>query len=563
MVNLGSKPLEDILKFVIGVVLVVLINQVAHFWFVRLDLTEDKRFTIKESTIELMESLDDVVYVEIFLEGDFPAEFQPLQRAIRESLEEFQTYAGSNIQFKFTDPDQANSGKSKNEYFQYLANNGIRPTNAIKTEKGKKVEKLIFPGALVTYGGESVGVMLFKGNRGVPYLERINQSAEGVEYELALSIQKLTSGEKKKIAVITGHNEINGDDIASIKNVLIDSYQLFQVDLTKRKVLEGYDAILVVKPETSFSEADKYKIDQFIMSGGKALFFIDALRVRMDSAGDDGTLAVPYQLNLSDMLFKYGVRINNDLVQDLNSGVYPVITGYSGDQSQLRFLPWPFHPVINYFGDHPMVRNMDALSGRFVSSIDTVKASGIKKTPILYSSPYSRKMAAPVRVSFNDFRQPPDPALFNAGPIPIAYLLEGEFTSAFKNKILPHGVESQNFQEQGNPSKILVCGDGDLIRNEISVENNQPLQLGFEQFTKETFANEDFVVNAINYLLDEDGLITARNKKITIRPLDKVKLESGKLGWQLFNLLGPLLLLILFGLGKYFMRKRKYARLAP
>ena len=562
MVNLGSKPLENILKFVIGVVLVVLINQVAHFRFVRIDLTEDKRFTIKESTVELMESLDDVVYLEIFLEGDFPAEFQPLQRAIRESLEEFQTYAGSNIQFKFTDPDQANSGKSKNEYFQYLANNGIRPTNAIKTERGKKVEKLIFPGALVTYGGESVGVMLFKGNRGVPYLERINQSAEGVEYELALSIQKLTSGEKKKIAVITGHDEINGDDIASIKNVLIDSYQLFQVDLTKRKVLEGYDAILVVKPETSFSEADKYKIDQFIMSGGKALFFIDALRVRMDSAGDDGTLAVPYQLNLSDMLFKYGVRINNDLVQDLNSGVYPVITGYSGDQSQLRFLPWPFHPVINYFGDHPMVRNMDALSGRFVSSIDTVKASGIKKTPILYSSPYSRKMATPVRVSFNDFRQPPDPALFNAGPIPVAYLLEGEFTSAFKNKILPHGVESQNFQEQGNPSKILVCGDGDLIRNEISVENNQPLQLGFEQFTKETFANEDFVVNAINYLLDEDGLITARNKKITIRPLDKVKLESGKLGWQLFNLLGPLLLLILFGLGKYFMRKRKYARLA-
>jgi len=259
------------------------------------------------------------------------------------------------------------------------------------------------------------------------------------------------------------------------------------------------------------------------------------------------------------MLFRYGVRINENLIQDLNSGQYPVIAGNIGDQPQISLLPWPFFPVANMFGEHSIVRNMDAIYAKFVSNIDTVKAEGIQKTPLIYSSQYSRVMSSPVLVSFNDVQQNLDPQLFVDGPQPIAYLLEGKFSSVYKNRIPPKGINTQYFKETGFSSKIIVCADGDILRNEINIQTEQPLDLGFDQFTKTTYANKDFIMNSLEYLIDDNGIINARNKEIQIRPLDKIKIAEERSWWQAFNLLLPVVLLIIFGYIKFYLRRKRFA----
>ena len=287
--------------------------------------------------------------------------------------------------------------------------------------------------------------------------------------------------------------------------------------------------------------------------------FLDALHVNMDSASGDGTYALPYELNLTDMLFKYGVRINQNYIQDMFCGNYPVVTGNMGDQPQVRMLPWPFFPVINTFGDHPIVKNMDALTSKFVSNIDTVKAIGIKKTPLLSTSQYSRVLSYPVKVGFNDLRNDLSPDNYAAGNQNIAYLLEGSFTSVYKNRILPGLSNEIDFVEKGPEGGIMVCSDGDLIRNEFNLQNGDPLELGADPFTGTQYANKDFVLNALEYLLNDKGIITAKGKEIRIRPLDKIKIGEEKLKWQLINILVPLLLILLYGIIRFYMRKRKYA----
>ena len=560
MVNTKSKKWESVLKFGIGLVLLVLLNIVAARFFFRIDLTEEQRFTITKATKETLQNLEEEVYIMVYLEGEFPAGFQRLQNALREKLEEFRIYGGANIQYSFIDPGQAASAEARNEFYLDLANRGIQPTNLFATEEGKKVERLIFPGAIVAYGGKETAVMLLKGNQAATPEERLNQSIEGLEYELISAVRKLSNVEKKKIALVKGHGELDSLNIAGLTNALLEFYEVFHVDLPERQSLEEYDAIMVAKPDTIFSEADKFKIDQFIMKGGKAMFFIESLRVNMDSAGNEGFYAFPYMLNLEDLFFKYGVRVNNNLLQDLNSGAHPVVTGFLGDQPQIRILPWPFYPILNHFGDHPVVKNLDAVYTRFVSSLDTVKAEGIRKTPLVFTSDYARALSAPVLVSLNRMREDVVPENFNNGPFPVAYLLEGAFGSLYKNRLLPAGFGDASFISDGAPSKILVVGDGDFVRNEVDYQNGSPYDLGFDPYMQASFANKDFLINAMHYLLDNQGIITARAKEIEIRPLDKFEIQQNALKWQLINLVLPLLVILVYGVGRYYYRKRKYAR---
>ncbi|MEQ9422810.1 MAG: gliding motility-associated ABC transporter substrate-binding protein GldG [Cyclobacteriaceae bacterium] len=550
-----------LLKFLIGVVFVVIVNQLSYRFPIRLDLTEENRFTINEATKQMLTNLDDVVFVDVYLYGDMPSGFERLQRSVRETLDEFSIYAGGNIQYRFVDPDQARSEQARNEFMQYLANNGIQPTNVFANEDGNRIQKLIFPGAIVSYYGDEQGVLLLKGNRGASPEEILNQSIENIEFEIANAIRTLVQTERKLIGFVRGHNELDSLELAGFTNVLLEKYDVFNVNLNRlQRPLSTYDALLVIKPEEPFNELEKYNLDQYIMNGGKAMFFIDAMGVNMDSASGEGTIAFPKELNLRDQLFKYGVRINDNLVQDVSSGDYPVIAGNIGDQPQITMLPWPFFPVANQFGDHSIVKNIDAVYVKFVSNIDTVREEGIAKTPLIYTSQYSRVMAPPVRVAFNDLQQSLDPQLFIDGIQPIAYLLEGEFTSLYNNRILPKGADKSSFIEQGVRSKIIVCSDGDLVRNEINIQTNQPMDLGYDQFKQVTYGNKDFVMNSLEYLLDEKGLINARNKEISIRPLDKVKIQDERSWWQAFNLLLPIVVLIAFGYLKYYLRRRKYAR---
>lgn len=555
-----SKKVGDFLLLANVIALLLLINGLASFYFFRLDLTEEGRYTIKPQTKELLKNLDEEVFVEVFLEGDLNPSFKRFRNSIRETLEEFRVFSGNKISYVFSDPGIAAGEKARNEFMNELISKGISPLNVIETRDGQRVEKFVFPGALISYGGFETSVMLLKGSRAQGSQEAINQSIEGVEYELANAIHKLINNNRKKIGLMVGHEELDSLSIASLNSALLEQYDVFKVDIRKKTRITSYDALVIAKPKTEFSQQDKYKLDQYVMQGGKVLFLLDRLEANMDSASREDYFAFPYQLNLEDLLFKYGVRINPDLIQDRVSGKYPVVIGKVDNRPRIMQLDWPFFPLINQYADHVITRNLDASLTKFVSSIDTVKAAGIKKTPLLFSSPYSRKVIAPVKVGVNDLRKQLQDASFDQGVIPIAYLLEGQFTSLFKNRFAPEGVDTAGFRSQSKPTKIIVVSDGDLARNEINMREGKPLMLGFDPMLNYTFSNQDLLMNMIAYLTDENGIIAARNKEVKIRPLDKVKIQSDRVFWQVINILLPFIFLIVFGILRIYVRKRKYAR---
>ncbi|MBA4054929.1 MAG: gliding motility-associated ABC transporter substrate-binding protein GldG [Marivirga sp.] len=560
MVNWKSRRLGDLLLFLNGVVAIVLINILVSVYFYRIDLTEEKRYTMKEQTRNVLKRLDDDVYIEIFLEGDLNAEFKRFQKSIAETAEEFRIYSGNKVKYRFTNPTLAMSEKARSEFMADLAGKGIQPTNVIDNKDGQRVEKIIFPGVIISYGGMESGVMLLKGNKAGTPAEEINQSIEGIEYELIRAINKMVNDDRKRIGLLTGHGELDSTKIASFKNDLLEEYDVFKIDLTSESELGNYDALIIAKPTLAFSEIDKFRIDQYIMSGGRVMFLLDKLEASMDSASRDDYFALPYDLDLDDQLFKYGVRVNLDLVQDRSAGFYPVITGQLGGKPQVKLMDWPFFPLLNHYSDHPITRNLDAVITKFVSSIDTVKADGIRKTPLLMTSQFARKITAPVKVSVNDLRKKVDDAEFSVPDIPVAYLLEGKFTSLYKNRFLPDSTARTTFKDISEPTKLIVIGDGDIARNDVNFRTGQVRPLGFDPATNYTFANREFLLNALAHLTNENGLIQARNKQVKIRPLDKGKVKSERLKWQVINLVTPMLLLVIYGVTRAYWRKRKFSR---
>ncbi|MTI41231.1 gliding motility-associated ABC transporter substrate-binding protein GldG [Fulvivirga lutimaris] len=557
MVKLDSAKLEDILKLLIGLVLIIWINLLASSYFGRIDLTEEKRYTIKPATKKLLSDLDDVVTIEVYLEGELNASFERMQKSIKETLEEFRIYSDNKLQYSFVDPSSALNEQARGEFMQGLMARGIQPTNVIDKRDGNRVEKLIFPGAIVSYGGVEQGVMLLGGNKAASSEEKINQSIEGIEYNLASTIHGLTSIERKSVGVIRGHGELDEVEMASLLTSLDANYNLSFIDVNKP--LPSVGAVLLAKPTSSFTEIEKYNLDQYLMNGGKLFMLLDKLQANMDSASSVSNYSFPYNLNLDDMLFKYGIRINNDLIQDNSASNYPVNVGNFGDQPQIKMIKWWFYPIINRYGDHVITRNMDAVIGKFVSTIDTVKADGVKKTPLMFTSEYSRSMTAPVNVSLQDLRKTLTPEMLNEANLPVAYLMEGEFTSLYKNRFKPEGVNDQQFKDQSDTdAKIVIVSDGDIAKNDVNPRTGSPQPLGFDPFSGVDYANQEFILNTLNYLVDDEGLITARNKQIKIRPLDKVKIGNEKTKWQMINLVLPIILLIGYGVIRFYLRKRKY-----
>jgi ABC-2 type transport system permease protein len=553
----NSKRTGDLLLLANVLVWVVLLNALASFYFFRLDLTEEKRYTIQPQTKVLLQSLEDELFVEVFLEGkELNPEFRRLQKSIRETLDEFRIYSNNKVKFTFTDPLQATNERARNEFIADLNARGVSPRNVIETRNGERVEKFVFPGALVSYQGFEAGVMLLRGSRA----QNINQSIEEIEFELANAIHKLSNTNRKRIGLLRGHGELDSLGFASFNNALLEQYDVFKVSLNRKAALTGYDLIVVAKPTQPFSEADKYKLDQYIMRGGKVMFLLDRLDVDMNQVSQEDYLAFPYDLNLDDQLFKYGVRINPDLIQDRVSGRYPIVVGGDRNQPQIMQLEWPFFPLANQYAQHPVTRNLDATLFRFVSSIDTVKATGVRKTPLVYSSVYARKVMAPVKVTVNDLRRQMRDEAFTSGPIAMGYLLEGKFTSLYKNRFAPEGVETANFTEESLPTKLVVMADGDLARNDVNPRDGNPQPLGLDPFTQYTFSNQDLLLNTVAYMLDENGLIKARNKEVKVRPLDKIKIKNERTFWQVLNLGLPVFVIIVFGFARAYWRRLKYSR---
>jgi gliding-associated putative ABC transporter substrate-binding component GldG len=406
------------------------------------------------------------------------------------------------------------------------------------------------------------GVMLLKGNKADKQEGEINQSIEGLEYELANAIFKLVNLDRKRIGFIQGHGELDSLQIASLNNALLELYDVYKVNLQRKASLREYDALILAKPTQAFNETEKFKLDQYVMNGGKLLLMLDRLEATMDSASREDYFAFPYELRLDDLLFKYGIRINADLLQDRNAGLYPVVTGQQGGKPQLQLMDWPFFPLVNRYADHPITRNLDAVMLKFASSLDTVKADGIRKIPLAFTSPYSRKIIAPVPVSINEIRRNVRPENFDQGNLPVAYLLEGRFTSLYKNRFLPDGVDTANYKAEGEPARIIIISDGDIARNDINPRSGNPQQLGLDPFTNYTFANEELLLNAVAFLVDENGLIRTRSKEVKIRPLDKEKIRIEKTKWQVINLVLPIVVLLFYGLVNMYLRKQKFGKLA-
>ena len=552
--------LNLILQIIVILLLVWLINQLTERFRIRLDLTEEKRYTISNATRDLLRSLDEDVFFEVYLSGDLPPNFMRFQKAISEMLNQFREESGNKIQFKFTDPAQAKSTQARNQFFQLLMEKGLQPTRLNYSQDGNTLQKMIFPSATASIGLDEVPINLLKGNRTTGPEKIINQSIEGLEYELASAIAQLDREGTKRVAYITGHGSPEKEHIAGFKSATLSKYDLYDVRLDGKKELVGYDAVIVGKPRKKFSESEKYVLDQYLVKGGNLIFFLDALSVNIDSALGAGTIAIPYETNLSDQLFKYGVRINRDFVLDVNSGQLPVVSGNFGNQPQIQMIPWPFFPLITNYADHPTVRNLDAILTRFTSSIDTVKARGIRKVPLASTTQYSKVLGPPVSVSLNDLRGELREDQFNDGIKNICYLLEGKFTSLYSNRLIPSGFNKKKFVEKGQEGKLIVFSDGDLIINELDPESGEPLALGVEPFTKTTYANEQFILNILDYMVDDLGLIETRSREVKIRPLDKVKLKNERTRMQIINLVLPIILILLIGGSKWYIRRNMFAK---
>ena len=551
------RNLNSILSVFAGLLGLWLITQLSHTYRFRLDLTEEQRFSVTDATKSTLAALDQSVFVEVFLEGDLPPEFIRFQTSLRETLEEFAIYG--DVQFKFVNPSQAKNQEARNRFFQSLMQRGVQPTNLNYRKDGQSSQLWIFPGAVISIGSMEKVVNLLSGDRNGSKEEVINESIEGLEYEFINAISSLTQN-RKRVGLVLGHGEPDSTQLAGLAGRISENYDLFNVRLQNRaNQLVGYDALVLLKPTTSFNEKEKYLIDQFVISGGKLMVFYDALRVNMDSASGEGTIAIPYEINLDDLLFKYGVRVNKNYALDVYSGTTPVVTGNFGEQPQIQQLPWPFFPVINQYGDHPAVKGLDAALLRFTSTIDTVKAVGIKKTPLLMTSERTKILSPPVKVAFNDLQGSLKPEFFTDGSQVVGYLLEGKFQSLYKNRFLPKGVNKNDFVEDGVASRIVLIADGDMIRNEFDAKTNQPLDLGMDPYSGASYANGELVTRLLNYLTDDDGLVMIRSKEIKIRPLDKIKVKEEKAKWQIINVATPILLIVFFGLIKFYIRKRKFS----
>ncbi len=548
---------EDILQFVVVALGMVIVNLIAGNYFFRIDLTEEKRFTIAEASKKTLANLTEPVYIEIYLAGDLNASFQRLQQTVRETLDEFVVYSGNKVNYTFIDPATAKSEPERAAFYRQLAGKGIAPTNLYDNVEGKKIQKIIFPGALVSYANRETAVQLLKGNKAASPQAQLNQSVEGVEYELISAIQKLTSRDKPRVAFIGGHDELTGAPLADLTSALDEFYLTEQLDL-RSQTLDEIAAALIVQPKKPFSEAELFKLDQFVMQGGKVLFFIDKVQMNLDSISRGGAYAFGYDLNLDDILFRYGVRANLDLIQDLQMGQIVLNVGNMGNAPNIQPVPWPYYVMVNKFANHPTTRNLNAIYTRFLGTIDTVKATGIRKTGVLFTNQYSRARRAPMLVSLDELKADLDPKLYARPYLPVAYLLEGKFTSLFKNRFVPPGLPQQAILPESKPTKILLCSDGDILTNERDRRSGQPLPLGFDPLTGQTFSNKEWLLNTLAYMLNEDGLINTRLKEVKLRPLDKIRVQEQATFWRGLNLLLPLGLVLAFGLFKFWWRKRKY-----
>ncbi len=582
-----SPRAQALLQFGLIVGIIFFVNFIANTFYTHFDLTEEKRFTLTKPTRELLNGLNERVFIEVLLDGEFPAGFKRLQSTTREMLDDFRSETGY-VDYRFEDPS-AGSIDDINDRRKALSENGINPVNLRVMEQGESTQKLIYPFAIVHYKNRQMPVKLLENES--PTLspdEVINNSVSLLEYKFANAIKKLEAQSKPIILFTDGHGELSELQTTDLQRSLSQFYETDRIildsvvevptksTLAKKPAQPGEfirkpcEMLIIAKPKTAFSEKDKFKIDQYVMNGGKVIWLIDRLGASLDSMRINGHF-IPrdYPINLEDILFKYGVRIQPDLVVDLQCTKIPLQTGVVGNAPQYEMFPWFFHPAVLPSVDHPIVKNLDRTELRFCSSIDTIRTkTAVKKTPILRTSKYSRLQFSPIDLSFDILRYQPDPAKFDKGEQNVGVLLEGIFPSNYENRVSQEmaagltraGVQ---FKSVSEPTRMLVISDGDVAANPTRIDEKGEetwLPLGFNKFERTTYSNKDLMLNAVEYLTDASGVIEARSREVKLRLLDTVSAKSEKTFWQSVNIGTSVAFVALFGFLFTWLRKRKYSR---
>lgn len=545
---------------------IVLINWAATIWHSRVDLTAEHRFTLSNSTRKLLRNLKEPVEVDIFLAGNLPSGFKKLATSTNDILQEFKEVAGSKIRFIFTDPSSTIEG-TEVTYKDSLSSEGLLPINLTSQVKEGQQQQFLFPYGHVTSENKMVPLVLYKGKTPLISFEELSSAEALLEYNIASAIAKATEIAPPVVAYAVGNGEpeqVNTYDL--VQNVLTPNYKLFTFNLhTQSFVPPDFNVLMIVKPTLKFSDEEKFKLDQYVMQGGKLLIFLDKLNAELDSLQKGEVVAYDRDLQLNDLLFKYGVRINPDLVMDLQCDYLPFDVNGNG---QFELLPWNYFPVMEAPQNSLITKNLGFVSGRFVTSIDTLENSEIKKTILLQSSANARTIGTPAIISGKENETAPQSAKYNKSGIPTAVLLEGKFQSLYKNRVMQWMQDSLKKYngvfagESTTPNKLIIVGDGDVVLNSV-IKGGQPIPMGMNPYTYGTqrefpFANKDFVLSCLEYLTDQNGLSEAKGKDYVARLLDVKKVEDQKLNWQLINIILPIVLILIAGLAYNFVRRKKY-----
>jgi len=575
---------KSLSQFVAIVILIVLINFIGGLFFARIDLTSEKRYTLSDVTKKHLESLNDVVFFQIYLEGDeLSPGLERLKSSIEEMLNEFKVIGGTHVDFEFINPNESANIKEKNQLFQELIKKGLNPMNIQeRTEEGSLTQKTVFPGGIVYYKGNEVPIDFLINNPTLNPEQNLNSAIEDLEFNLMSTLKKLSQDQPDRIAFIEGHGELSKAQTADLGKTLKDFYAIERVKIDEKiyalsdrnerdsgqyAVFNKYKAIIIAGPTQKFSEKDKFIIDQYIMNGGRVLWLLNGTNTSMDSlAYLSFTMAMIPDIDIDDQLFTYGIRVNSDLIQDMQCSSIPLDVSQPGSKyPDFKLFPWSFFPLVTGNYNHPISRNLNLVKHEFVSSIDTIGYKPeLKKTPLLTTSNYSKKLSAPVRIDLNIINQKQNKTLYNKSNIPTAYLLEGVFKSVFVDRMTPQ-IEQSNeirFQKKSIQTKQIVVADASIMRNSLKMTEKgyTPYPLEKDKFTGQIYGNKDFLVNAVHYLCDDSGILNMRTKEYKIRLLDPTKITGTKTIWQITNVLAPLGILILIGLINWWIRLKKYTR---
>ncbi|MFM2369209.1 MAG: hypothetical protein RL619_1509 [Bacteroidota bacterium] len=561
---MNTAKKNNLKSVAITIAVLLLLNIIGSSFFHRFDLTKDKRYTLSVTSLNIIKQVKNPLSIKVYMQGDLPAEFKRLQQETKQLLEEFQAF-NKNIIFEFVDPLENKDESMDN--IKELYRKGLTPINITVDDKGKQSQAMVFPWAIAVYNNKEVNIPLLKNIMGASTTQKVIGSVQHLEYSIADALNKITKDKQKTIAVIKGNGELQDVLMAKFLIQVRESYHIgpFTLDSVAKnpigslEALEKYDLAVIAKPTETFSDAEKQVLDQYIINGGKTLWLVDQVVAEMDSLYNSAgvTLAYPRDLNLNDLFFKYGIRINPDIIKDERGSPIKLATGEQGSATQYQEFNWKFAPQIYPNSPHPIVKNLGGIKFDFANPIDTLK-NGIKKTILLQSSQYSKKIGTPTEINLNSVTEETTPTDYlNKGNIPLSVLLEGSFHSMFENRVLP--FDQKTFETKGKHNKMIVISDGDLIKNQLD-KNFQPVELGYDQRSGNLYDNKDFLINCVNYLLDDNGLINIRSKDLDLPLLDKEKVYENYTITQFITIGLPILILLLFGVLFTFLRKRKYSK---